>query len=157
MRGSEGAREAPSPAAPLVGRVASEIAAQVRQNRNEAILTLDPPELGSLRIAITLDGDKVQARIHAEAHESGNLIHSHLAELKDALQGHRLDLIDVHIDSGNWNNAGNERSQNFSREFGADHQRRGERPAREPAANDVLDASRPQLVVARPGRVSMWA
>jgi hypothetical protein len=77
--------------------------------------------------------------------------------LKDALQGHRLDLIDVHIDSGNWNNAGNERSQNFGREFGADHQRRGERPAREPAANDVLDASRPQLVVAGLGRVSMWA
>jgi hypothetical protein len=39
LRGSEGAREAPASAAPLVGRVADEIATQVRQNRNEAILT----------------------------------------------------------------------------------------------------------------------
>ena len=141
---------------PVVSRVADEIAAQVRQNQNEILMTLEPPELGSLRIMLTVDGDKVQARIIAEVHESGNLIHNHLPELKEALQGHRLDLVDVHIDSGNWNGAGRDPSQNFGREFGAERQGAAEenRPTRRTMG---LPSSPTNQPAPRSGRVSMWA
>jgi len=143
-------------AAPVINRVASEIALQVRQNKNQALITLDPPDLGSLRIALTLDGDKVQARIVAELHESGNLIQNHLPELKDALQFHRLDLVDVHIDSGNWGGAHNDFTQNFGREFSNQDSWQGRRERAE-QVNDAPIIAPSQPVRSRPGRVSMWA
>lgn len=148
-------------AAPVIDRVANEIATQVRTNQNEAIITLDPPELGSLRIALTLDGDKVQVRIIAEMTDSGNLIHNHLPELREALSGHRLDLVDVHIDSGNWNSASGDFTQNFNREFTDQRQGRGGREAADRPFNDNAPAApvspRLQPANTRTTRVSMWA
>ena len=112
--------------------------------------------------ALTLDGDKVQARIIAEMHDSGNLIQNHLPELQEALSNHRLDLVDVHIDSGNWNSASNDLSQNFSnREFTDQRQSRGGREASDRPLTDnapVAPLMAPvQPTRARTARVSMWA
>jgi flagellar hook-length control protein FliK len=136
--------------------VADEIAQQVRQNQNHALITLDPPELGGLRIMLTVDGDKVQARIIAQVHESGNMIQNHLPELKEALQGHRLDLVDVHIDSGNWNSAGSNSSQNFGREFGAERRWRGGKETTD-TANDGSPITPNQAAAPPSGRISRWA
>src|ERR1043166_4980789 len=71
---------------PVIEQIANNIAANVSQNRHEAVITLNPPELGSLKINLSLDGGKLQVHIIAEAHESRALIENHLSELKQALQ-----------------------------------------------------------------------
>jgi flagellar hook-length control protein FliK len=87
---------------PTINHVAAEIAGNLRRNKHEAVITLDPPELGKLKIGLTVDGDKVQVRIFVEARESQGLIENHLSDLKQALVSHHLDLVDVRVDGGSW-------------------------------------------------------
>jgi HSP20 family molecular chaperone IbpA len=144
-------------APPLIDQVAEHIAANVQQNQHEAVITLDPPGLGRLKINLTLDGGKVHVNIVAEAHESRSLIETHLPELKQALQVHRLDLADVRVDSGSWNGTTGDLMQRFQREPNGREQpgwnsRNPSRPATETPESQRSDAS-PKLR----GRVSMWA
>ena len=98
---------------PVINRVAGEIVAGVRQNKHEAVITLEPPELGHIKIGLSLEGDKVQAHILAETHESGRLIENHLSELKQALQLQSLDLVDIRVESGSWNGVGSNYAESF--------------------------------------------
>jgi len=146
-----------TPSSPVIDQVAGGIVTNVRQNKNEVVITLDPPELGSLKINLSLDDGKVQVHIIAEARESRSLIENHIPELKQALQLHRLDLVDVRVDSGNWNATTGDLMHGFQREpngrqawgedFGSPWQPASERP--ETQGSDT--ASPPT------GRVSMWA
>lgn len=95
----------PAPWASVIERVSGEIVSQMRQNRHEAIIRLQPPELGHLKIELVVEGDKIHARISAEAMEARSLIQTHLPELRQALQAHKLELLEVRIDSGAWNGA----------------------------------------------------
>jgi flagellar hook-length control protein FliK len=85
-----------------VDRLAAEISNHVRHNRHEVTMRLEPPELGNLRIELLLDGDRLQARVTAEIADAGQLIQRHLPELRQALQAHKLDLVDVQVDLGGW-------------------------------------------------------
>jgi hypothetical protein len=85
-----------------IERLAAEISTHVRQNRHEVTMRLEPPELGNLRIELSLDGDRLQARVTAEIADAGNLIQTHLPELRQALQAHKLDLVNVQVDLGGW-------------------------------------------------------
>jgi flagellar hook-length control protein FliK len=147
------------PIATLPGRVihhvANEIAVQVRHKQNEVLIALDPPELGNLRIALTIEGDKVHARIIAEFHDSGSLIHNHLPELKEALQVHLLDLMEVHIDSGNWNGSQGDLNGHFLADHGDRRQWRGESDTGSTPGEPVpTPAIEPTGSV---GRFSRWA
>ncbi len=103
--------------APVINRVAGEIISSVRHNKHEAFITLEPLELGNIRIAISLDGERVHARILAEAHDSGRLIENHAADLKQALQLQSLDLVDLRVDSGSWSGGRNDQGQSFRQDF----------------------------------------
>jgi hypothetical protein len=85
-----------------IERLAAEISTHIRQNRHEVTMHLEPPELGNLRIELSLDGDRLQARVTAEVADAGNLIQMHLPELRQALQAHKLDLVNVQVDLGGW-------------------------------------------------------
>jgi len=146
----------PSPL-PLMDQVAGEIANSVRQNKHEAVLTLDPPELGSLKINLSLDGGKVQVHIIAEAHESRSLIENHLPELKQALQLHRLDLVDARVENGGWNATTGDLTHGFQHGPG-NRQESGanfggpSQPESEPTETQEPENDQPAV-----GRVSMWA
>ncbi len=103
--------ESEKPAAPAnawsatIERLAAEISNHARQglhDRHEVSMRLEPPELGGLKIELSLDGDRLQARITAEVAETGGLIQTHLSELRQALQAHSLDLVNVQVDLGAW-------------------------------------------------------
>jgi len=144
---------------PVINRVAGEIISSVRHNKHEAFITLEPPELGSIKIAISLEGDRVHARILAEAHESGRLIENHVAELKQALQLQSLDLIDLRVDSGSWSGARNDQGQSFRQGFERQQEwHDGNGGFLSPSiAGDDGEAQRSNSVFAANGRVSVWA
>jgi hypothetical protein len=106
FRGLESERTAAPQAAHVwsstIERLAAEISTHIRQNRHEVTMHLEPPELGNLRIELSLDGDRLQARVTAEVADAGNLIQTHLPELRQALQAHKLDLVNVQVDLGGW-------------------------------------------------------
>ena len=72
-------------------------------------MTLDPPELGSLKIGLVVEGDKIRVRILAETRDARELIEHHLGELKQALQIQQFDSVDVLIESGRFDSAGDPR------------------------------------------------
>jgi flagellar hook-length control protein FliK len=142
---------------PTIDHVAAEIAGNVRRNKHEAVITLDPPELGKLKIGLTVDGDKVQVRIFVEARESRGLIENHLPDLKQALVSHHLDLVDVRVDGGNWNGSG---SGDLMHSF--QHNSRGQQEAGWSAGNSPLSTSEvadapTSDAVSEKGRVSIRA
>jgi flagellar hook-length control protein FliK len=103
-RGVENARPAGPPPAnafsATIERLAAEISTHIRDNRHEVTMRLEPPELGALRIELSLDGDRLQARLTAEIADARQLIETHLPELRQALQAHKLDLVNVQVDLG---------------------------------------------------------
>lgn len=86
----------------VIERVAAEISTHTRQGQHEITMRLEPPELGNLKIELVLDGDRLQARVTAEVADARNLIQMHLPELREALQAHKLDLVNVQVDLGGW-------------------------------------------------------
>lgn len=159
-------REGPSPAAddststwrPTVERVTGEIVGHIQMNKREAILHLDPPELGKIKIDLHLKGDKLQAHIFTEAHEARSLIENHIQELRQALQANNLDLVDVRVQGG-WHGAMGDAMHGFPQQQQqqppAGQQEWGgasgnvDRDALEPQPNDGSTSEQ--------GRVSMWA
>jgi flagellar hook-length control protein FliK len=92
----------------IVERVSGEIAAHVRQNTHEAVIQLEPPELGKLKISLLVKGDTVQARLISETDEARGMLQTHLPELREALHLHKLDLLHVSVDVSGWSGAGEE-------------------------------------------------
>jgi flagellar hook-length control protein FliK len=142
---------------PLVDHVAGEIKGHIRIGKSEAVIRLDPPELGNLKIDLRMEGDKVEARIYAENQESATLIEAHLPELRQALAESRVEHVEVRVDSANWNSARGDGQQGRHQEahdgqaYAHDNvgTRRNDSKEREPA--------RTQTVNREAGRVSMWA
>jgi flagellar hook-length control protein FliK len=61
--------------------------------------------LGKLKISLLVQGDTVQARLISETDEAKGMIQTHLPELREALQLHKLDLLRVSVDVGGWSGA----------------------------------------------------
>lgn len=93
---------------PVLDRVSGEIAAHVRQNRHEALIQLEPPELGKLKISLLVQGDTVRAHLVSETDEARSMIQTHLPELREALQLHKLDLLHVSVDVSGWSGSAEE-------------------------------------------------
>lgn len=100
---------------PTVERLADDIVRHARLGRTEAVLQLDPPELGKVKIALRLEDGKLRARIIAEGHDSKQLIEAHLPELRQALAAGRLEVIDLRVSQGNGSGLSGDLSQSFHR------------------------------------------
>lgn len=96
-----------------VERLAGDIVSRLRIGAREAIIQLEPQGFGSIKIDLRMDGDKLHARIVADAHEARALLENHLPELRQALQASGVDLADVRVFHGGGSGA----SGNFSQSF----------------------------------------
>ena len=145
---------------PVVERVAGEMAGRIKLNKQDAIIQLDPPELGKIKIDLHVDGDKLQARILTQGHESQALIENHLQELRQALQANNLDLVDVRVQGG-WHGASGDAMHGFPQPQ-QQQQQTGSQQEWSWASGNIADRN---AVEAQPstaltpdkGRVSMWA
>jgi flagellar hook-length control protein FliK len=152
-----GDEKSPVSRPPVIDQVADGIVANLRLQKHEAVIALDPPELGNLKINLTLEDGKVQIRILAETHESRHLIENHLSELKQALQVHRLDLVDARVDGGSWNGAKGDLMHSFQR--GPDSRQQGGWNSGDllQPTDESPDIQKPDATPSSTGRVSMWA
>ena len=150
----------PAPASwrSTVNRVADELASHVRLNKREAVIQLDPPELGKIKIEMRLEGDKLEARIVAEVHESRVLIESHLQELRQALRLQHLDLADVRVSQDGWSGGSGDPMQGFGHQR-PDGEPQWARNAESAAGAASATSERSEGGDSRreKGRVSMWA
>lgn len=150
-----GVAEAPPNWRPLVDRLAGDISSHLRMGKSEAVLQLEPPELGKIKIDLSMEDGRLHARIVAEGHDSKALIEAHLPELRQALLAGKIEVAEVRISQGSWSGAGDLGQ-------GLQEQQRGRQEAGSrfdaPAARSEDGAERrPQTLPRESGRVSMWA
>jgi flagellar hook-length control protein FliK len=65
------------------------------------VLRLHPAELGSLRIELMVEGDKVRANLHAQTQQVQEVLERNLGQLRNALaeQGLKIDHFQVSSDA----------------------------------------------------------
>ena len=72
---------------------------QIAEQRGEPIrLRLHPPELGSLRLEVKLEGNLMVARIEAETQSARMLLIDHLPLLRDRLAEHEIQIQQFDVD-----------------------------------------------------------
>jgi flagellar hook-length control protein FliK len=141
---------------PVIDRVANEIAGHFRVNQHEAIIQLDPPDLGKIKIDLHVQGDKLQAHIIAEAHESHALLENHLQELRQALQAQSLDVVDMRVSHGGLG-AGGDPSAGSRQQSHAGEESAWRLTNSPDTAGEGSDAARHDRAQRQAGRVSVWA
>jgi flagellar hook-length control protein FliK len=64
------------------------------------VLRLQPAELGSLKLDLKIEGDRVQAHLHAQTHQVQEVLERNLPQLRSALaeQGLKIDQFLVNVD-----------------------------------------------------------
>ena len=98
---------------PMVERLARDIGEHFRVGEQQAVLQLEPPELGKVKIDLRIEGGQLHVRIAAEGQESQALIEHHLPELHQALCAGQIDVGAVRVSQGEWNPGGG-LAQNFN-------------------------------------------
>lgn len=141
-----------------VVRLASQIAGHIQLNKREAILHLNPPELGKIKIDLQVNGGKLQAHIFAETREARSLIENHVSELRQMLQANNFDRVDVHIQGG-WQGVTGDAMQGFPQQR---HQQAAGQQERTSAAGNAAETGTVEPDVSHGAmsdgwRVSMWA
>ncbi len=145
---------ATTPWRPVLDRVAQEIKTHIQFGEHEAVIQLDPPELGKIKIDLRLDGGQIHARIVADEPSTQALIENHLADLRQALDTRQMDFVNVRVDPQAANSGGGQWAQAFN-DAPAQGQERGAGANAERSANGVAAALSESEAV-DPGRISMW-
>ena len=81
----------------FVQRVAGAFRA-LNEHNHTLRLKLSPPELGSLRIEITVRNGQMSARLEAETPEARNLLLDHLPALRERLAGQEIKIQQFHVE-----------------------------------------------------------
>lgn len=92
------ARPAPPPAP--TEQVARAVIERVTDGGGEAVIRLDPAELGHVRIHVSTSSDGVRVEVHAERPEAVALLRNSTPDLTALLSGQGLDLTNVYVGLG---------------------------------------------------------
>jgi flagellar hook-length control protein FliK len=139
----------------MVERLARDIGEHFRIGEHHAVLQLEPPELGKVKIELRIEDGQLHVRIAAEGQESQGLIERHLPELHQALRAGQIDAGAVRVTQGEWKGAGD-----LAQSFSQSPQGRQESPrglASTPSGDESMTEHLAQPAPSVDGRVSMWA
>lgn len=126
------------------GHVVRGLATMVNQRGGVMNMRLDPPELGALRVQMTLTRGVVSAEFQASTPQAQGLLERNLTVLRSALEGQGLtvDRLTVHIspasgqqsmrDDGNTNSSGQWQRHNHDAAGGESRGRRDGHPHDQP-------------------------
>ena len=85
----------------VAAQLADGVSQAARLNKNRAVLHLNPPELGSVKVNLTVDhNNHVQASFIADHPETRHIIEANLQHLKDNLSQNGFSLTNVNVDLG---------------------------------------------------------
>jgi flagellar hook-length control protein FliK len=88
---------APIDDSPLTGQVVRGLSAMVNQRGGTMNLRLDPPDLGQLRIQMTVARGVVTAEFHATTPQAHELLERNMAALRSTLEGHGLTVERLNV------------------------------------------------------------
>jgi hypothetical protein len=143
---------------PVVQRVTEQVVHQLRIGEQQAVIELEPPELGKIKIDLRFEGEQIHARIVAEEQGTKALIESRLGELRQALEVRQVDLGNLQVEQQTVSSGGAQWGQTLN-----DGSRQGRRPGQEDSGiagrstNDAPQGESSQSPARDPGRISMWA
>ena len=140
---------------PMVERLARDIGEHFRVGEQQAVLQLEPPELGKVKIELRIEDGQLHVHIAAEGQESQGLIERHLPELHQALRAGQIDVGAVRVTQGEWSGAGD-----LAQSFSQSPQGRQESPrgfASTASGDEAITEHLAQPARSADGRVSMWA
>ncbi len=88
------------PESQIFDQVVTQISGSVNGESGRMILRLQPAELGSLRLELKIEGDRVQAHLHTQTHQVQEVLQRNLPQLRSALaeQGLKIDQFLVNVD-----------------------------------------------------------
>jgi flagellar hook-length control protein FliK len=140
---------------PVVERVTEQFVRQVRIGEQQAVIELEPPELGKIRIDLRVEGEQIHARIVTEEQGTKALIESRLTELHQALDVRQVEIANLRVDQQSVSTGGGD----WGKAFDNGEPRQGGGQARDDSAfADGLPDEAPRENPPRdPGRISMWA
>ena len=129
------------------GRLVRGISAMVNQRGGVMNMRLQPPELGELRVQMSIVEGTVTARFAVGTEQAHALLHRNLAALRTALEGHGLTVerLTVHLaptdsSSAFRHESGDEPSGKDSRHDAAGHESRGRQEREGSAGRHGRDA-----------------
>lgn len=99
----------------FVSQVEEALVTSTLQGQHRVRIKLDPPELGELEIDITQKGETIETRFRASDPSVGQLLHSHLGELRNALAAHGIELAEATVLVGGQSGGQNLNSERGSR------------------------------------------
>ena len=82
---------------PVVEQITRHVPMALPENRGEMQLRLEPPQLGRLRLWVTVEDGRVTARIVTETKEAHSLLKDHVSELRTALGENGLRVQEVKL------------------------------------------------------------
>jgi len=112
----------------IFDQVVTHLSGSVNGESGRMVLRLQPAELGSLRLELTVEGDRIQAHLHAQSHQVQEVLERNLPQLRNALaeQGLKIDQFQVNVDqrqqSGQFENLAQQHQHNGSEKQPGWHQ-----------------------------------
>ena len=84
----------------IFDQVVTQLSGSVNGESGRMVLRLQPAELGSLKLELTIEGDRVRANLHAQTQQVREVLERNLPQLRSALaeQGLKIDQFQVSID-----------------------------------------------------------
>ncbi|MCK5912421.1 MAG: flagellar hook-length control protein FliK, partial [Desulfuromusa sp.] len=84
----------------IFDQVVTQLSGSVNGESGRMVLRLQPAELGSLKLELMVEGDRVRANLHAQSQQVQEVLERNLPQLRNALaeQGLKIDQFQVTID-----------------------------------------------------------
>ena len=107
------------PESQIFDQVVTHLSGSVNGESGRMVLRLQPAELGSLKLELMVEGDRIRANLHAQSHQVQEVLERNLPQLRNALaeQGLKIDQFQVNVDQRQHNG----QSENLAQQ----HQRHG--------------------------------
>ena len=108
------------PDSQIFDQVVTHLSGSVNGDTGRMVLRLQPAELGSLRIELMVEGDRIRANLHAQSHQVQEVLERNLPQLRNALaeQGLKIDQFQINVDqrqqSGQFENLAQQNQQHGS-------------------------------------------
>ncbi len=84
----------------IFDQVVSHLSGSANGESGRMVLRLQPAELGSLKLDLAIEGDKISANIHAQSQQVREVLERHLPQLRNALaeQGLKVEQFQVSVE-----------------------------------------------------------
>jgi len=85
----------------VMHQVVSKASLISKDGKNEMLIHLDPPSLGSIKIQISVRGENVTAKLVADNHVARDILQQNLPQLKNTFTQHGLKIDQMSVNVGN--------------------------------------------------------